>query len=316
MDRPFFPILGPSVIVDPSFAYYRDRSAESIAAEVRANGYSIVHCIADPSSHVNPKLVEAFHRAGIGVWLQVFGNGTYSKDSLPPEWPAWRMMTRTDLKGGTLPGTFQRLCLNNADYRAWKKRDLANALRVAPFDGIEICESHWPEYPGVESPAYGCFCDACKCAFIRMFPGDASGRASARLPLFPRKQSACTLQTRPEKKACRMHAPQMPDVPADSPRSPARNPELWAKWLKFRQASLTAFLNDVVNGPDGLRETTPGRSVAVWSLAWASKTLSSGCAMITARMPGKPQPRQARCVLPANALAGLVAGRSAAGLCA
>lgn len=232
VDRPFFPVQGRGVIVDPSFAYYRDRSVDSIAAEVRANGYSTVHCIADPSPHVNRKLVEAFHRAGIGVWLQVFGNGTYSKESLPPQWPAWRMVTRTDLQGGTLPG-FQRLCLNNADYRTWKKRDLAASLRTAPFDAIEIAEPFWPDYPGVEAPAYGCFCESCRKAFRAMFPDETD----------------------------------LPDIiNKDSRRSPANSPALWAKWLKFRQASMTAFLDDLVNGKGGLRQTSPGRVVSVWGL--------------------------------------------------
>ena len=232
VDRPFFPIHGPGVIVDPSFAYYRDRSAASIAAEIRANGYSTIHYIADPSAHVDPKLVDAFHRAGLGVWLQVFGNGTYSKGDLPAAWPAWAMVTRTDLQGGTLPG-FQRLCLNHPGYRAWKKKDLAAALRMAPFDGVEIAESHWPEYPGAESPAYACFCETCKRAFSKMFPGRRD----------------------------------LPDViHADSDRSRTRDPQLWADWLRFRQASLTAFLDDMVNGKGGLRETSPGRAVCIWGL--------------------------------------------------
>lgn len=233
VDRPFYPLLGPGVILDPSFAYYRDRSPESIAAEIRANGYSVVHCITEPSSRVDRKLVDAFHAAGLGAWLQVFGNGTYFKQFLPEGWQAWRMVTRTDLSGGQLPG-FQRLCLNSKGYRDWRKKDLAAALKAAPFDGIEIAESHWPEYPGVKSPAYACFCDACRQAFASMFPEESA----------------------------------LPDVLDDaSPRSPANAPKLWEKWLRFREASLVGFLDDLVNGPGGLRETSPGVTVAVWGLA-------------------------------------------------
>jgi|GEM_PF-720059 len=233
VDRAFFPIHGAGLIVDPSFAYYRDRSPESIATEIRANGYSVVHYIAEPSVRVDRRLVDAFHDAGIGVWCQVFGNGTYSSGHLPPEWRRWSMVTRTHLAGGTLPG-YERLCLNNAEYREWKKKDLAAAIKAGGFDGIEIAEPYWPEYPGPDSPAYACFCEACREAFTRRYPEESA----------------------------------LPDIlDANSPRSPSRNPTLWSKWLAFRQASHTAFLDDLVNGPGGLRQTCPGVAVCVWGLA-------------------------------------------------
>lgn len=235
VSRPFYPVFGQSAIVDPSFGYYRDRSRESVASEIRANGYCIVRLIAEPSARVDRALVDAFHAEKIGVWLQVFGNGSYSKQLLPPEYKKWAMVTRTDLTGGKLEG-FQRLCLNNREYRAWKKKDIANALRSARFDGIEIAEPYWPDYPGIESPAYGCFCETCRLAFTLMFPEES----------------------------------QLPDiVHPESSRSPGKNPELWKKWLQFRQASETDFLNDMVNGPGGLRATSPGVKIAVWNLALA-----------------------------------------------
>lgn len=234
VDRPFHPVFGPSLIVDPGFAYYRDRSPESIAAEIRANGYSTVRYVAEPSVRVDPKLVDAFHRVGIGVWCMVFGNGTYSSGHMPPEWRQWSMVTRSHLTGATLPvPSFERLCLNNPHYREWKKQDLARTVRKGKFDGMEIAEAFWPEYPGVESPAYACFCDSCRQAFTRMFPQESA----------------------------------LPDiVNADSPRSPARNPELWNKWLRFREATMRGFLDDLVNGPGGLRETSPDVAVSIWGL--------------------------------------------------
>lgn len=234
VDRPFRPVLGPSMIIDPSFPYYRDRSPESIAAELRANGYSVVRYIAEPSSRVDRKLVDAFHRAGIGVWCMVFGNGTYSSGLMPPEWREWSMVTRAHLSGEKVPVPgFERLCLNHPGYRAWKKRDMAETARVGGFDGMEIAEAFWPEYPGMESPAYSCFCDECRMSFTRMFPEESA----------------------------------LPDIlDAESPRSPGRNPGLWGKWLTFREATMRGFLDDLVNGPGGLRETSPGVAVSIWGL--------------------------------------------------
>ncbi len=228
------PVYGRSVQIDPGFPYYRDRSPDSIAAEVRANGYRVVHYIVTTDSLADPAIVDALHREGMGVWYVTFGNGTYSKKDLPPDWATWKMVTRTELAGGRFDDGYTRLCLNNPAYRAWRKARVVDVLRRCGFDGVDIAEPHWPEYPGAESPAYACFCQTCRAAFRRMFPDE----------------------------------PQLPDVlDKDSARSPGRNPKLWRRWLQFRQASVTDFLNDLVNGPGGIRRTVPGVKVCTWTLA-------------------------------------------------
>jgi hypothetical protein len=59
-----------------------------------------------------------------------------------------------------------------------------------------------------------------------------------------------------------------PDILNDSsPDSAEHNPDLWRKWCRFRTASLTDFLNDLVNGRGGVREGAPGKKVCVWTLA-------------------------------------------------
>lgn len=234
VDRPFFPAFGRSVEVDPNFGYYRDRSAESIASEIRASGYSVARYILTADSNVRPDLIAAFHRAGIGVWYSTFANGTYSTNDLPPGWEAWRMVTRSDLLGKPLNDGYTRLCLNHPGYRAWKKAQMANMLTNQAFEGVDLMEPHWPEYPGIESPAYACFCPQCLAAFRQQFPEE----------------------------------PALPDIlnPA-APLYPTNNPALWQKWLSFRHASLTGFLDDLVNGPQGIRATAPGRLACVWTLA-------------------------------------------------
>jgi len=232
----FVPTFGRSVTIDPVFPYYRDRSPASIAAEVRANGYNIVRYILTADSNVNPALVAALHREHIGVWYLTFGNGTYSTKDLPRGWEAWKMVTRSDLAGEPLKEGYTRLCLNNPRYRAWKKAQIVRTLRRCPFQGVDIVEPHWPEYPGIKSKAYGCFCPHCLAAFTKMFPDESA----------------------------------LPDIlDPNSPHSPQRNPELWKKWLAFRQASLTDFLNDLVNGRDGIRQRAPQAQVSLWTLALA-----------------------------------------------
>ncbi|HOB75387.1 MAG TPA: hypothetical protein PKG54_12785 [Phycisphaerae bacterium] len=233
--RGVYPVFGRSVQIDPHFGrYFQDRSPASSASEIRVNGYQVVRYIVTADSLINGALIDAFHREGIGVWYATFGNGTYSRKDLPAGWEAWRMVTRSDLAGQPLQDGYTRLCLNHPGYRAWKKSRIAETLKAFPFDGVDIMEPHWPEYPGPVSPAFACFCETCRTSFKKQFP----------------------------------HHDDLPDImAADSPRSPARNPALWRDWLAFRQASLTVFLNDLVNGPGGIREVAPQVKVCTWTLA-------------------------------------------------
>jgi len=235
--RSAYPLYGRSVEIDPTFGrYWRDRSPASIASEIRANGYRIVRCIATVDSNIDRALVDALHEEGIGVWYSTFGNGTYSRKDLPRDWESWRMVTRSDLAGRPLRDGYTRLCLNNSAYRAWKKARIIKTLKAFPFQGVDIMEPHWPECPGPESPAYACFCEACRAAFKKRFPA--------------------------------RH--ELPDIlDPGSPRSPASDPGLWRDWLAFRQASLTGFLDDLVNGPGGIRAGAPGVRVCTWTLALA-----------------------------------------------
>lgn len=232
------PAFGHSVTVDPGFAYYKDRSPESIASEIHQNGYRIVRYIPRTTGNIDGRLIAAFHDEGIGVWYLAFGNGTYSTEGFPPDWVKWKMVTRSDLLGKPLSDGYQRLCLNHPDFRRWQKRQMGEALKRFPLQGIDIAEPHWPEYPGPESPAYACFCGQCRRVFRQMFPEEK----------------------------------ELPDIiDADSPRAPSRNPELWRKWLQFREATLTDFLDDLVNGPGGIRQTAPKAKVCTWTLALAGE---------------------------------------------
>jgi hypothetical protein len=228
------PVYGRSMQLDPTFPYYRNRSVESVVSEYRSTGYGIVRYVLTAESSMNPALLAEFHRQKIGVWYMTFCNGSYTAKDLPPGWESWRMVTRTVLEGRKPDPSFLHLCLNNPGYRAWKKRILGDFLRTHPFQGVDLVEPHWPEYPGPSSASFGCFCDTCRAAFIRKHP-EETGLPTLLDPAGPRGETG--------------------------------NPALWEKWIKFRTDSLVEFLHDLVNGPGGIRRSAPGVKVCVWTLA-------------------------------------------------
>jgi hypothetical protein len=232
------PIFGPSIQVDPGFSYYQNRSEESIVSELRGTGYRIVRYILTAESNINPALLDTFHRQGMGVWFVTFCNGSYSDKDLPKGWEKWRMVTRRTLEGKPPDPSFIHLCMNHPEYRAWKRNAVTRLLRTYPFQGVDLVEPHWPEYPGPEAPAYACFCDFCRAEFLRTYPEETA----------------------------------LPELlKPDGPRGERGNPALWEKWLTFRVRSLNSFLTELVNGPEGIRKRAPGVKVSVWTLPLTEK---------------------------------------------
>lgn len=229
----FYPTEGHSTTVSIGFPYYGQRSPESIASELRANGFSTVHFIFPTPELIDPKLIEACHRERIGVWYGAFANTSYSVDELPEDWETWEIIRRGDLSGEEYDRSAIQFCLNRPEFRKWKQEQIVAVLKKHPFDGLDVMEPYWPDWPGPKSPRYGCFCDACATTFRSMFGEGLS----------------------------------LPDVvDSDAPDSPQKNPELWRQWLLFRQNSVTAFLNLLVNGKGGVRASAPGVKVCAWSL--------------------------------------------------
>jgi len=238
LKRPFYPLRGHSTQISVGFPYYEGRSPESVASELRANGFSTVHFMIPAPSLIDPRWLEAFHREGIGVWWSLFGNAAYTEQDLPEEWHTWEVVRRATLTGEPYQRPAIRFCLSNPGFRTWRKQTIVDTLRKHRFDGVDIMEPYWPAYPGPQSPGYGCFCEACLAAFRRMYPGEEA----------------------------------LPDVvDPDSPNAPDNNPELWRKWLQFRKGMLTSFLNHLVNGKGGIRDVAPDAQVCTWSLALAEE---------------------------------------------
>jgi len=217
------------VQIDPFLGrYYANRSAESIAEEIAANGFQGVQYIVTRDSRVNRDLLKALRQRRIHVDYATFGNGTYDTTDLPDGWQQWRMVTRQPMNDG-----YTRLCLHHPEYRRWKKARIASVLRQYPFDGVHIMEPFWPEYPGPSAPAYACLCKRCRSLFSQMYHGE-----------------------------------QPPDFTDEAhPRFWRTQQELYAKWVEFRAKSHTDLLNDLLNGDGGIRETHPRIPVTVWILA-------------------------------------------------
>lgn len=201
-------LQGPGAEVDPAFGYYQDRSAESIASEVAANGYRHVHYVATADSAIREDLVRAFHKEGLPVWYLTFCHVAYSTADFPPGWEKWRMKLRA------APGTdFIRLCMNDPGYIAFKRKRIAAVMRKLPFDGVELVESFWPDVPGPERETYGCLCNDCRAAFLKDYPEETG-------------------------------IPEFTDV--SSPRYYKTDTALYKKWMDFRVRSIGRFLNGVL----------------------------------------------------------------------
>lgn len=151
VSRPFYPVHGISPQVSAGFAYYQDRSPASIASEMRANGFSTVRYMVSVPSDIQPELIDAFHREGMGVWWAVFLNAAYSVKGFPDGWESWKVVRRADLTGEPFMPAAKRFCLNNPGFRAWEKAQFAEVLETHPFDGVDILEPYWPAYPGPQS---------------------------------------------------------------------------------------------------------------------------------------------------------------------
>lgn len=232
---------GPSMIVEPTFYYYLNRTPESIVDELKANGYYDVLLSCINESGINNSLVKAFAGSGVKVWMMTFVGVTYSTADMPAGWESWQMVLRR-------PSSYIFLCPNNPNYRAWKKSQVVTALQVHPFYGIHFAEPFLPNYGGPTSDHYGCLCSYCADAFRAMYPG----------------------------------VPGPPDF--ENPSSPdfwQTNTALYQKWMDFRVASVNGFLNELVNGPGGVRASCPKkRRLGAWG--WTRRTSSPSSRNTTA----------------------------------
>ncbi|WP_235439923.1 N-acyl-D-glucosamine 2-epimerase [Paenibacillus sp. DMB20] len=220
--------LGPTIQFDPGFLYYQDRSADSIADEFLQNGYRTVRYFVVNENNVNRALVDALKKRGLTVWALVLGNGSYSVEGFPPEWPSWQMELLTPVNDG-----YYRFSPHSAGYAEWKKKKLAHMVKNYHFDGIEVAEPYFPEWDGINSGIYGDVGPLAQAAFQEHY-----GHTS--IPNFT--------------------DPAHPDYYLT-------NRALYGDWIEFRVDTVNGFLNELMNGEGGVREARKDILVATWSLA-------------------------------------------------
>lgn len=219
--------LQATIQIDPTFAYYGDRSEASIAAELEQAGYRSVRYFVTDESKINGKLVRALRERGMDVWAMALGNGAYGTAHLPSAWRSWQMELLKPVNDG-----YVRLSPLSAGYTAWKKSALAAIVREHPFTGLEIAEAYFPEWNGLSTGVYGDIGPLAQAAF-RRFSGGAMPEFRLRTsPLYYKKDRARYLL-----------------------------------WVDFRVRAVNEFLHEIINGHGGVRDANPRIRIATWSLA-------------------------------------------------
>jgi hypothetical protein len=219
-------LQGPSIQIDPVFPYYRDRSELSIVDELELAGYRTVHYFVTDENKVNIKLVELLRARGMMVWATILGNGTYITDHLPKDWPDWQMVLLKPINDG-----YVRLSPFSYRYVEWKKQALANLVKTVPFDGLEVAEPYFPEWNGLSSGTYGDVGPYARAAFKQQY--------GSEIPDFKHRTSANYYK---------------------------KNTALYRQWIDFRVSAVNRFLNELINGIDGVRASRPEIKIATWSL--------------------------------------------------
>jgi len=221
-------VEGSSVQFDPGFAYYQNRSADSVAREIEANGYRVVRYIVTNDGAIRDDLIEAFHRRKMSVWYQTFGNGFYgdAPGALPSGWQKWKpVFLGQDLNEG-----YTFLSMSNAEYRRWKTAQILAVLAKHKFDGVEIAEPFQMGWGGPEKGLYGDVCDAALAAFRNQTGYDAP-------PDFRNAASPSWYKT-------------------DRAR--------YRAWTDFRVDQVNSYLKEL---RDGVKAKFPSKPFSVWMLA-------------------------------------------------
>ncbi len=220
--------------IDPTFPYYLNRSADSIAEEVSVNGFTQVAITGTSPDVLKDDLITALKKKGITVRclygpLNAYYTSIASKH-LPSGWEKWKVKYVGEDPFPDI--TF--FCPNDFEMRVWRKQEITNALLAHP--GIDVFDIGEVFYFGNldEKKGYACVCERCKEKFLIAYPEEKN------MPDFENPKSIYYYKT---------------------------NTELYRKWVDFRVNSAVDFQNDLVNGENGLRARCPQVKICTWSLA-------------------------------------------------
>ena len=229
-------LAGQGTQIDFGFAYFQNRSPESMAEELAANGISCLHYFVLDDRNVNRAVIDACHARGIAVYAALFATSVYNPPAIFPEgWEQWKMEFTHPLPGPE----WRHLSFVHEGYRQWMKKRVVTLLKKYPFDGVVLMETHYPNFDGLTRK---------KVFFADVSPGFQNAFKKATGHAF---------------------FPNFTD-PQD-PHYFKKDTRLFHDLLDFRVKAVIDFLDTIYNGPGGVREQCPGRVVATWSLALSWK---------------------------------------------
>ena len=201
------PLFGPSVEVDPAFAYYLQRSPESIARELEVNGFKVVRYVVTNDQGINDRLIDAFHSRGLAVWYCTFSNGFYGDPTgLPTGWESWKTVLYKPTDYG-----YTFLSLSSREYMDWKGAKIAEVMKNHAFDAVELVEPFQVNWGGPDEGGYGDLSKPALDAFRK-----TTGQAEP---------------------------PEFAD--SKSPRFWKTDTALYKSWVDFRAGAVTSFLSTV-----------------------------------------------------------------------
>lgn len=225
---------GRTVQIDTAFPYYHNRSNESIASELRVNGFDGIYYYTGTDTGLRPGLVGEMQRQKLGVGLMTLPSLVYWSEAqlaerLPAGWRDWLI----EFTGSGMD-IYRFIGFVYPEYNAWYKNYLNGMLLRHRFDAFTFAEIMYPIYDGPEKnpPFYGDVSPGFQAAFKR-----ATG--SETFPNFT--------------------------DPAD-PDYFRTNTGLYRQLVEYRVRTIDDFYDDIINGPGGAREAAPGILFATWTL--------------------------------------------------
>ena len=160
---------GRTVQIDTAFPYYHNRSNESIASELRVNGFDGVYYYTGTDTGLRPGLVGEMQRQKLGVGLMTLPSLVYWSEAqlaerLPAGWRDWLI----EFTGSGMD-IYRFIGFVYPEYNAWYKNYLNGMLLRHRFDAFTFAEIMYPIYDGPEKnpPFYGDVSPGFQAAFKR-----------------------------------------------------------------------------------------------------------------------------------------------------
>jgi len=159
-------LSGTSIAIDPAFQFYKAKSWDGWAEEIRKFNFSAVHIIivAPISIAEQKKIVQAFHGCGIACALRIYPTTDFEAYEKHPEW------RQKSLDGSSRHDWRVYLCPNAPGFTEHVCSRVMEMVGSVPYDAIELAEPWFEVWGGPyeNNPnrgKYACLCDNCSHLF-------------------------------------------------------------------------------------------------------------------------------------------------------